>query len=1638
METQDDVAPHPADVNFDDVELDVLGIDDTVMIAGHGLEAPGTPPVSPMSEIDDDLIADLEAPILQAAEDLAVEAALGDELPDLDEPLRAAAAAADPSGGTGAGSDRAENCDPDQDTIIGMVSAVNRLWDQAVAQSVGDRSRQVQMTEDGKLTTSKRKGLSHPETRTFCSIQRLSVLKQPPGTDDCQGNSSYIDSQVLAKTTAETEINKKMGRVWHDIQLTGKTPSGDDWLTLSRSGDETCFVVRLSPAEMKVWMEWMLRKLEANKYLKEEDVKKLAGVLKCRNIGLVHLLSQHLSIRWDGGNDDNSVRDVPTKVCAVQRTSASNYGAAMDKFPGEKASVRYFLARVAPFLKFSLINLTSDEGSGPVRYAKEVVDACEPVDNVGVNVSFCKEHVLGNSAGDALECCGCLSFMVRWSKLIRQFECYNAWTAGQQVVAVRKIGSNILHVSPGSFAAEVAASDEFLDRLGEVTLFREEVTQACAHPLEPDTLAAEAKEKIEQTKQRLTEMWTKLKRLVHIVPRDYKRGSHLCFGPSTCGSYCDAGSWTILFGAAYSEICVELTPHGMQVAKTRFLSYIKLLPLAHLGIFLNEVGPDGWLEEYSIPRMEKEYANNMRQQVTDDAGQFQRDQTVRFHGCSRKLDDPDFRVFLVIANICLIALDRLFRYMDRASARANRGKYPPLLFQVVQTNLKLNPLWYFYRDHCKQLLEDSHLTWALRVFYDGHGRVPAFFWKHAWTALVFLIELLSHVKAKFGLVVAETNPFITWQIASEQHYHGVSSPRALWATHRALAVPKCCVDEPLSDKVLGRPIRKSAATIVTSTEMKCCRCSGHDMFIANLDEERSLSGVRRICFRSRARSLTSASNSEYCQQIRVQHERRGFTTTCGRLTSKEIRLANLRLLERRQSRTIQGAAPGAMSAWALYYKEVVAVQWREAQERQQSLRLFGGQTRRSASTKKAYRQGKGKNAEIVWIKGLNSWETWTTHFKKAVLRFQKSHRLTKLYKAKAIQWNLDHPRTEMAFELPAQKTNADTFWGIGSPTEPIRVDLMEETANAWVPELPESHPGARRQTGPVRTARGIAKAQEGELLVEDPRLPSEKLPELKYDSVVCFYLHGGLCRTADAPIYEMVKKICCNLNTVCTLQKPRALLGRTLRLDFLMRGRVAPIVCHKHADLFLGHIRLQRPQVQIVAPVKQRQTTRHWHFIWKDDSVYIHTSYHQVKVSVYQLLRLQDWKLEKIWLHELSLAPTVALGNGIAELEQVPADVLGLAPLFTDPPLIYPGALPRSRRKRAEARAPSAEAAPAGADDEFGIEAAFALQQAMEKKREETMAALMEKFRRAHMGFPDPKKRGGTKRNAAGKGAGKGGGKGGGKGAGKKGAGKNGGDDADDEGDAAPPSGDEGSDDGEGGPESDAPMDWEEAIWEDEEGGDPVMPAGGAAERPYPDGPGQAPLFPAPVGPGAAAPSHDAADHDSDQDGDGAGAVAPGGADGGAAAAAAPREVDRIIGRFGTLGHRISLVVPTGLPNECATGVRIQCDRHADSADVRPAGASHWPCARSLNLTSDETGWNLEECKHLLKSWVLAGYHGVRDCRCPEIVMVHGDAPTGCNARRHHMAIKPRSLRANPPSHVLDQLIADGHFTADELVEFRD
>ena len=44
----------------------------------------------------------------------------------------------------------------------------------------------------------------------------------------------------------------------------------------------------------------------------------------------------------------------------------------------------------------------------------------------------------------------------------------------------------------------------------------------------------------------------------------------------------------------------------------------------------------------------------------------------------------------------------IFGFQQQTQAVQTAGKYPPLLFQVVQTNLKLNPLWYFYRDHCKQ------------------------------------------------------------------------------------------------------------------------------------------------------------------------------------------------------------------------------------------------------------------------------------------------------------------------------------------------------------------------------------------------------------------------------------------------------------------------------------------------------------------------------------------------------------------------------------------------------------------------------------------------------------------------------------------------------------------------------------------------------------------------------------------------------------------------------------------------------------------------------------------------------------------------------------------------------------------------
>ena len=702
------------------MDVTALQVDDPLMEAAHGQEQPVTPPCSEFGDLDLNELDDFDAPLREAAAQGQDD--FGDDIPDLDAPLRVAAAALDrPAGGDGG-----PPGDGDVPTAQGRagrasdsVNAFLDLWDSSVAPTVGDRARRVTQTQQASRTVklAKRKGLSHPDTRTVENAGRLAMLKQPPGQDDQQGSGTFAFAQALTRETAERHLIKEIRHIWDGVQDHGRTPSGTKWITLGKSGDETCFAVRLSEKECAIWVEWLLRKLRANRYLEDDDIQKCSRVLKARQVGLVHLLGQGVSIRWDEGSTQSSVRDVPVVACGVQRTSASNYLQATEKHPDEVLSFQYFKDCVAPFLAFSYVVMGSDEGSGPVRSAKDVCEMYRDVENVSVLSLNCKGHVVGNASGEAMELEGSLTFLVRWSKLLRQFETYNTWLAGQAVDAARKIGSNILPAAPGDFSAEKSNSDQFWDRLAECTVYRDTVTQSITHPLEPsELLTAEAQDAFKQRLDRAKGLVTECKLLVQHIPRNLEAAQHICFGPSTCGQYCTKGSWSVRFDKVYSEILTLLTPHGVQVAKTRFLSWMKLLALAMFTIMVACLGVGGWLEEWSIPRVNKDFTNNANVEAKDDSDQFKKDQTVRFHGCSHFLSTLGNRIFLCVANVGLMASDQLFRFMDRADSTANRGKYKPLILQVVQTDPALNPLNVFYKERTEALMPEGNVTWVLDTF----------------------------------------------------------------------------------------------------------------------------------------------------------------------------------------------------------------------------------------------------------------------------------------------------------------------------------------------------------------------------------------------------------------------------------------------------------------------------------------------------------------------------------------------------------------------------------------------------------------------------------------------------------------------------------------------------------------------------------------------------------------------------------------------------------------------------------------------------------------------------------------------------------------------------------------------------------
>ena len=835
-----------------------------------------------------------------------------------------------------------------------------------------------------------------------------------------------------------------------------------------------------------------------------------------------------------------------------------------------------------------------------------------------------------------------------------------------------------------------------------------------------------------------------------------------------------------------------------------------------------------------------------------------------------------------------------------------------------------------------------------------------------------------------------------------------------------------------------------------------------DMSQINLDEERSLSRLREISWGDHAVSMQLVSNTDYCRQVRDEHERIGGVVRTGAPTSKELQSEQLEVLERKVVKPKKEGV-GKMTAWTMYFRERISPQWDQAQAASQTLQSRyseaseGGQTKR-ASAKKKFRAVQAEsgptNDKTVWVKGAGDWMTWTDFFKTMTRKYNENRSLQETFARKALEWNANHPDAVIDLIAKPALRDEDTFWGMGSAVEPLRAELVDEETARRQPELDESHPSAKRLPGPVRCARQIIEERDGNLFFTDPRLPGP-LPALEHERKLCWQQHPGLCEQRDACVADVVKAITQNLNTITAFKctgpgkSEYDMIARVLRFDFLVTRAEEPDVFFRRvADVWVCHARLDKPQVQILAPIKEVKKNE-WVFRFSKGEIYAHTSYHQIKLNCLELIR-KGLRLHNVYLHEKFLAPCFhtsqeALQDGIVRLQPVGAQMLGVKPLaddFGEVIEILSSAISQdkrfTRRRNTTSDAGVAAEVPVGGEtDEFTA----AVEESIEKKRQAVMDKYMEEVKKAFLGLKK-KPAGGGKRKKTTPAAGNGAGKAAGKAAGGDKAGDGDGAESGEDHEASDHSGDSGDE----GDDADGPMDWELERWRRLQIGVPLPVPMSPAEIPGLDN--QQDVFPAPDpplpwSPTPAGPS----------DGPPAGVPGAAAAESAAEEAVAPPlgalEETRMIDSFGP--HKLNVVVPSNpggarLPNECAVAVYAVCGQHLDSMAYRPQrpDGSVKPvlqCRQQLAITNDDTGCNIDEVCLQLKKWLVYGY-GVA-CGCPELDPVAAAGPADaagpdCRARKRHMALKAKKLTANPTEEDLAKLpIGPGQFSTAELDIFR-
>jgi hypothetical protein len=253
-----------------------------------------------------------------------------------------------------------------------------------------------------------------------------------------------------------------------------------------------------------------------------------------------------------------------------------------------------------------------------------------------------------------------------------------------------------------------------------------------------------------------------------------------------------------------------------------------------LSIMCVSLGPEAWLDNWSVKASKKEMDNNERaaQIRPDEDSKSRAEVSKRKHTVSQGWA-CDMNLAMFCGGNCVIEpVDAFYRYLDRADALSNRGKYPPLILQLVQPVANRNPMKIYFAEVGKFFSPDSQINWVLQVWAKA-VEVPIFSIQFAFRTLRMTLRIHGKLLLKISLEIECQCRFKVWELVSCQYFDGVTSLAAIRASQSIEEFADCCVDRPFSMKILGTP-PKRGIDLCLSKPIEACRDFSPDVAQMNL------------------------------------------------------------------------------------------------------------------------------------------------------------------------------------------------------------------------------------------------------------------------------------------------------------------------------------------------------------------------------------------------------------------------------------------------------------------------------------------------------------------------------------------------------------------------------------------------------------------------------------------------------------------------------------------------------------------------------------------------------------------------------------------------------------------------------------